>query len=122
MKFAYWTFAGILIVTAVLFALGNRESIAVRFWPLLDFAMPTYVVVLGPFAIGFLSGGFLFWLRALAAKAKEKSTGRRADRLQRELDALQTKDDSPKASGTAGTSVIPVATPAESLQRQQGAG
>ena len=122
MKFAYWTFAGILIVTAVLFALSNRESIDVRFWPLLDFAMPTYVVVLGAFAIGFLSGGFLFWLRALAAKAKEKSTGRRADRLQRELDALQTKDDSLKASGTAGTSVIPVATPAEPLQRQQGAG
>ena len=78
MKFAYWTFAGILIVTAVLFALSNREAIDVRFWPLLDFAMPTYVVVLGAFAIGFLSGGILFWLRALAAKAKEKSTGRRA--------------------------------------------
>ena len=81
MKFAYWTFAGILIVTAVLFALSNRESIDVRFWPLLDFVMPTYVVALGAFAIGFLSGGILFWLRALAAKAKEKSTGRRADRL-----------------------------------------
>ena len=117
MKFAYWTFAGILIVTAVLFALSNRESIDVRFWPLLDFAMPTYVVALGAFAIGFLSGGFLFWLRALAAKANEKSTGRRADRLRRELDALQTKVDAPKAFGTAGTSVIPVAIPAETVQR-----
>tara|TARA_Y100001934_G_scaffold233963_1_gene283746 strand:- start:54 stop:422 length:369 start_codon:yes stop_codon:yes gene_type:complete len=122
MKFAYWTFAGFLIFAAVLFAVSNREVIDVRLWPVLDLAMPTYLVVLGAFAIGFLSGGFLFWLRALAAKHKQRSTGRRADRLQRELDALQSQDDTRHASGAAGKSVIPVATPAEPLPKQSGAG
>jgi len=122
MKVAYWTFAGTLIFASVFFALSNRESIDIRLWPLFDFLVPTYVVVLGPFAVGFLSGGFWFWLRALAAKARETASGRRVDRLQRELDALHTGLDSTRAAVTTGKPFIPVATSVEPLQKQSGAG
>ena len=122
MKFAYRTFAGTLIIASVFFALSNRELIDIRLWPLFDFSVPTYLVVLGPFAVGFLSGGFWFWLRALAAKARETASGRRMDRLQRELDALHTGLDSSKASVMTGKPFVPVAASVEPLQKQSGAG
>ena len=122
MKFAYRTFAGTLIIASVFFALSNRESIDIRLWPLFDFSVPTYLVVLGPFAVGFLSGGFWFWLRALAAKARETASGRRMDRLQRELDALHTGLGSSKAAVTTRKPFIPVATSVEPSQKQSGAG
>ena len=122
MKCAYWTFAGTLIIASVFFALSNRESIDIRLWPLFDFSVPTYVAVLGPLGVGFLSGGFWFWLRALAAKARETASGRRVDRLQRELDALNTGLYSSKVAVTTGKPCIPVATSVEPSQKQSGTG
>lgn len=120
MKYLYWAFAAVLVIAAVLFALSNRVPIDIGIWPLPFLSVPTYGVVLGAFALGFLSGAFMFWLRAFAAKARAKSTGRRADRLQRELDTLQTREEAAGATAAPGSSVIPAAAPP--LQRQPGAG
>ena len=122
MKFVYWAFAAIMIAAAVLFALSNKSPIEVGIWPLPYLSIPTYVVVLGAFAIGFLSGGFMFWLRAIGAKAREKRTGRRAERLQRELDGLQTRGSAQDAKEGTGTSVIPATAHSNPLQNQSGAG
>jgi len=122
MKFVYWAFVAIMIVVAVLLALSNQNPIEVGIWPLPYLSMPAYVVVLGAFAIGFLSGGFLFWLRAIVSKARELRTGRRADRLQRELDDLQGRDKTRNPKEVTKTSVIPAAASSASLQNQSGAG
>ena len=107
MKFVYWAFVVLMIFAAVLLALSNQNPIEVGIWPLPYLSIPAYVVVLGAFAVGFLSGGFLFWLRAISAKARENWVGRRADRLQRELDDLQGRDKARNAKQATGTSVIP---------------
>ena len=120
MKFAYWTFAGIIIAAAVLFALSNRGSIDIRFWPVIDFAMPTYVAVFSAFVAGFLSGVFLLWLRALIATTKKKVAGPRTKLLQRELDAKQSRTGYLETTGAAHKSIVPGATPAEPSQKQSG--
>lgn len=116
MKFVYRTFAVTLIIIAVFFALSNRESIDIRFWPLFELAVPTYVVVLGVFAGGFLSGGFWFWLRVLTVKAKETATGRRADRLKGQLESLNAEGDVSNAAAIADKYVVPAATSVKPLQ------
>lgn len=122
MKFVYWAFAAVMIVAAVLLALSNQEPIEIGIWPLPYLSIPAFVVLLGAFGIGFLSGGFMFWLRALIAKAREKSTGRRADRLQRELDTLQARDSGTQQNEPKGTSVIPAASSAVPVAKQSETG
>ena len=120
MKFAYWTFAGFFIAAAVLFALSNRGSIDIRFWPVIDLAMPTYVAVFSAFVAGFLSGVFLLWLRTLIAKAKKKVARPHAKHLQREFDAKQSRTGSLEVTGAENKSFLPGARPAEPLQKQTG--
>lgn len=122
MKFVYWAFAAVMIVAAVLLALSNQEPIEIGIWPLPYLSIPAYVVLLGAFGIGFLCGGFMFWLRALIAKAREKSTGRRADRLQRELDTLQARDTGTQENIPKGTSIVPAAAAAEPSAKPSGTG
>lgn len=121
MKFVYWAFVAIMIVVAVLLALSNRSPIEVGIWPLPYLSMPAYVVMLGAFAIGFLSGGLLFWLREIVAKAREMRIGRRADRLQRELDDLQGRDKTRNPKEVTNTAVSPAAASSTSLQIQPSA-
>ena len=119
MKFAYWTFAVIIIAAAMLFALSNRGSIDIRFWPVVDFAMPTYVAVFSAFVAGFLSGVFLLWLRAFIAIAK-KVAWPRAKLLQRQFDAKEPQTGSLETTGVARKSVIPGATLAEPSHKPSG--
>ena len=119
MKFSYWTFAVIIIAAAVLFALSNRGSIDIRFWPVIDFAMPTYVAVFSAFVAGFLSGVFLHWLRAFIAIAK-KVAWPRAKLLQRQFDAKEPQTGSLENTGAARKSITPGATLVEPSHKPSG--
>ena len=122
MKFVYWVFAAIMIVAAVLFALSNRQLVEFGIWPLpFVVEIPAYGFGLGAFAVGFFCGGFVIWLRAIGARTRAGMNARSAERLQRELDALQARDASYKKEDAPSTSVVAVPETPISMQKSVGA-
>lgn len=114
MKLFFWVFAAILIAVAVLFALSNRQAVELGLWPVpfvLD--VPAYGLGLVAFAAGFLCGGFVVWLRAVASRMRAREAARRADRLQNEVDALraQIEEGEKKAAPDGAVAAISDASP-----------
>ena len=68
----------IVAAAAVVFAISNREVVAVHLWPLpYAVSLPVYLLVLGSVAFGLLAGGSIAWLsnakyRRLAAKYQDE--------------------------------------------------
>ena len=64
-----------LSIAVVLFAISNKQSGLVKFWPL-DFyiEIPVYVLCLGTLGLGFISGFLFSSLKNLPRKYKEKQT------------------------------------------------
>ena len=62
-------------IAVVLFAISNKQSGLVKFWPL-DFyiEIPVYVLCLGTLGLGFISGFLFSSLKNLPLKYKEKQT------------------------------------------------
>ena len=60
-------------VTVILFAISNKHSGLVRFWPF-DFyvEIPVYVLCLGTLGLGFMSGFLFSSLKNLPRKYKER--------------------------------------------------
>ena len=72
-RFARWTAALLVAVIVIDFALSNRVSMAVGFWPFIDgLAMPVYVALLLPFlmglALGWSAAGWRSWRRRRSEK------------------------------------------------------
>lgn len=79
-----------LTVFAVLFAVSNRQDVAVAFWPLVD----SYTIPVWLLGLSFLGGGFFLGACFVALQAqriryrlwREKN---RADRLEKDLAGLK---------------------------------
>ena len=79
-----------LTILFAIFAVANRETVAVKLWPLdrtLD--LPLFLLALGSFAAGLLIGGFLIWLALLRWRHRARAEERRARRLEAELAAAR---------------------------------
>jgi uncharacterized integral membrane protein len=73
-----------LLLLLVLFALSNRQPVALRVWPT-DYAatLPLSLAVLAGMAIAFLAGGLLVWVSELVQRRR----ARRAEQTVRLLEA-----------------------------------
>ncbi len=88
----------------VLFALSNRQPVELRLWPFdLVWQTPLSVAVLLAAALSFLVGAGIVWMSGMPARARARSAIRRADTLQREMDAIRTRERAAAADRLAGT-------------------
>lgn len=115
MRHLSWIVTVPVTVLAVVFAVANREEIALRFWPLpWSVDLPVYLIVLGSLLAGFLAGGFVAWVAGAPRRRRARQTAERARALAREVAELRRRQaeppagsaigqDGPAAAGRAGT-------------------
>lgn len=93
-----WLLAFPLIVLAVVFAVANRHDLRLELWPLpwvLD--LPVYLAVLGALVLGMIIGAVATWLSGHSARANARLHRRRAESLERQLDAARADAEQAKA-------------------------
>ena len=92
MRILRWTVAAIVALLLVIFAISNRQSVEVTFWPFpltIDSALS--LVVLGAVVLAFLVGQFVAWLGAQRWRHEAREKQRRIEALERELAATQAQ-------------------------------
>ena len=88
--------AGFLVIAVVLilFAVSNRETVAVGFWPLPFLVeVPLYLLCFLSLAIGALIGMAIAWMAGHRTRRELRARRRRIDALERELVATQSQLD-----------------------------
>lgn len=104
-----WTISIIVAVASVLFALGNRDMIALRWSPLHDtVALPVFAPVLLALLAGFLLGGLFVWLNALPVRVERRRQRKQIDRLQ---DRLRDAEDRASQSEQGAPATPPALLP-----------
>ena len=90
MRHLSWIATLPLAILVIVFAVSNRESVALDLWPLdIVIAAPVFLLVLGAAFIGFLAGGCVVWLAAVGRRRETRQRDRRIDTLEREVGNLQ---------------------------------
>ncbi len=78
----------VIAAAAVLFAVANMESVAVRLAPFqTPLEVPLFLVGLIGALAGFVAGVLLMWLRALGPRLKARKQERRIEALEKNLEA-----------------------------------
>ncbi len=92
MKLIYWLIAGPLMLLAALFAISNRETVALGLWPLPDsIPAPVYLIAFCGLAVGFLAGGTVAWFGSARARARARAAERAVRRRDIEIENLRRK-------------------------------
>ncbi len=90
MRPVHWIVTAPAALAAALFAVSNREHVAVALWPLPgELDAPLYLVVLLALAVGFLFGELVAWITAGRTRRLARERMRRIVALERELAATQ---------------------------------
>ena len=90
MRLVHWVVTIPAAVVLAVFAISNRESATVAFWPLpARIEAPLYLVVLLALLVGFLVGELVAWINAGRARRLARERRRRIEVLERELAATQ---------------------------------
>lgn len=108
MRHLSWIVTIPVTVVAVVFAVANRETVPLSFWPLpwsLD--LPVYLIVLGCLLAGFLLGGFVAWVAAAPRRRRARQTTERARELAREVAELRRREAELKAARAEPTAPAP---------------
>ena len=107
MRILYWGTVAAAAAGAVLFAVTNRQTVAVGIWPVpYRVEVPLYLLVGAPLLLGFLLGEIAAWLGAAKWRREARQRGRRIEALERELGATQRQlGEAPLHSGTAPPAV-----------------
>ncbi|HTW53751.1 MAG TPA: lipopolysaccharide assembly protein LapA domain-containing protein [Stellaceae bacterium] len=88
MKILWWAVLALVALVLILFAVSNREAVAIELWPLPDRAeLPLYLVVLGTLVIGFFAGQFVTWVGGWRWRREARRSRERIAMLERELEA-----------------------------------
>jgi lipopolysaccharide assembly protein A len=91
-KLIHWLVTLPLAVILIIFAVSNRDSVVVTFWPLpVVLEAPLYLVVLLALFAGFLAGELVAWINGRRHRREARRRARRIAALERELDATQAK-------------------------------
>jgi uncharacterized integral membrane protein len=91
-KLVHWFVTLPLAILLVLFAVSNRDTVGVTFWPLpIQLEAPLWLVVLLCGLIGFLFGEFIAWANGRRWRRAARQRSRRIEALERELAATQAQ-------------------------------
>jgi uncharacterized integral membrane protein len=87
----------------VLFALSNRQAVELRLWPFdLVWQAPLSIAVLAAAGFSFLLGAGIVWMSDLPLRSRGRAALRRAEGLQREVEAFRARDRAAAADRLAG--------------------
>jgi uncharacterized integral membrane protein len=94
-RFIGWAIGLPLGLLAAVFAISNRTSVPLELWPLPiePVALPAFLVVLIPLALGLVGGMTLSWLAATPVRRKSREQARRIESLERQLGAIKGRPD-----------------------------
>jgi lipopolysaccharide assembly protein A len=84
-RLVYWGIVLLIGIVLAVFAVTNREPVAVVIWPLAALDMPLFAAVLAALLIGFLLGAFAAWAGGRRVRRLAKWRARRIDTLERDL-------------------------------------
>ncbi len=110
MRILGWLLTLPIALLIVVFAVANRHELRLELWPLpwvLD--LPVYLAVLGALLKGIVIGMVVAWFAGSGARRRAREHKRRADSLERQLDAAvsEVKRAEAKVKGDDVTAVIP---------------
>ena len=92
MKILFWIFVLIVALVLALFAVSNRETVSLGFWPVPFLVeIPLYAAVLAALAVGFLIGEFAAWIAGRRWRREARRRARRITALESELRATQSQ-------------------------------
>ena len=93
-------FAGLV----VLFALSNRQPVDLRLWPFdLVWQAPLSIAVLVAASVAFLIGAGIVWVSGMPQRSRSRAAIRRAEGLQRDMDAIRARERAAAADRLAGS-------------------
>jgi uncharacterized integral membrane protein len=92
----HWLVTAPLALVLVVFAVSNRATVSVTFWPTpFEIDLPLYLVVLAALLAGFLLGQLTAWINGGKRRREARERGRRVRGLESELEALRGKPPQP---------------------------
>src|SRR5438552_3022559 len=108
MKLVFWIFVLIVALALALFAVSNRETVSLGFWPVPFLVeIPLYVAVLAALALGFLIGELAAWIAGHRWRREARRRARRIASLEGELRATKPQPTAPTSRAPS-----PLAAPA----------
>lgn len=97
-----------LTILFVVFAIANRQSVTVNFWPFgIALDMPLFMLALGLLACGAVVGGLLTWFPLLRWRARAKSRERRVAELESRLEQARSSVDETTRDTAVGANLVP---------------
>src|SRR5438874_6409130 len=92
MRPVFWIVVALVAAMLALFAMSNREAVALGLWPLpFELDLPLYLAVLAALLIGFVSGVLTAWTAGRSRRRENRRRGRRVAVLERELAEVQAQ-------------------------------
>ena len=86
MRLLYLLTTGLVALVAAAFAVANRQTVTVSFWPLFEpIELPLFIVTLAALVAGLFLGLLIAWIWSLRARRQARERARRIERLEREL-------------------------------------
>ncbi len=83
-----------LTVFSVLFALSNRQDVAVSLWPLMEtYSLPLWLLGLGLLGVGFFLGAAFVAIPAQRLRFRLWREKNRADRLEKDMATLKASSE-----------------------------
>ena len=102
MRILYRAVFLVIAIVLILFAVSNRETVSVGFWPLPFLAdVPLYLLCFLSLVIGALIGVAIAWMAGHGKRRELRTRRRRIDALERELMATQSQLDNHPEPTTA---------------------
>jgi uncharacterized integral membrane protein len=90
MKFLFWLVLVLVVAVLIVFAVSNRETVTIDFWPLPTLVdIPLYLVILGTLVFGFIVGELMGWIGSWRWRREARRGRDRIAMLERELAAAQ---------------------------------
>jgi lipopolysaccharide assembly protein A len=85
-RFIYWSITALIALVVVVFAVSNRATVALTFFPLpAELQAPLYLVVIVAVILGFLVGALTAWIGGGKRRAEARQLRRRLERVQRDV-------------------------------------
>jgi uncharacterized integral membrane protein len=93
MKLLGWIIFALAALLLILFAVSNRESVAVGLWPLpVLVQMPLYLLLLAVLVLGFVVGQLVAWIAGAHWRREARRSRDRIAALESELAAARASD------------------------------
>ena len=94
MRILYWAGLVVIAIVLILFAVSNRDTVSVGFWPLPFLAdVPLYLLCFLSLVTGALIGMAFAWMAGHRNRRELRSRRWRIEALERELTATQSRID-----------------------------